>query len=183
MIRFHPLKRYSVYILTLLCFSVELMLPAGTASHVELHGVFVEKEVPYTGTLLSVFDDKHTMNRTIHGIWKYTDIVNITTIYGPLHFTHNNSLVPTTTTTTTTTTEAPSTSPTSIASTIPESTMGSQIEDVSVKIGGGGAMFFEKKKDPEKNGSIRILSLQFPVLGSIFVVSFFNYIRALWESQ
>lgn len=91
-----------------LYYRIEMQLNAGTALHITLEANFQEIETPYIGTLLSVFVDSHTMNRTIHGVWRYTTLTDKKAIYGPLYYILNNTLVPTTTTTTTTT-EVPTT--------------------------------------------------------------------------
>lgn len=80
---------------------VESMLPTGTASHVQVIGDYLEIEVPYKAVLLSVFNDSTMMNRTVEWTWRYTTLMDVRTIYGPLYYIHNNTLVPTTTTTTT----------------------------------------------------------------------------------
>lgn len=90
-----------MYLRIFFCYRVESILPAGTASHVQVIGDYVEMEVPYKGVLVSVFSDSTMMNRTVEWTWRYTTLIDVKIIYGPLYFVHNMTLVPTTTTTTT----------------------------------------------------------------------------------
>lgn len=153
-----------------LCYRIEMQLNEGTALHITLEANFQEIETPYVGTLLSVFADSHTMNRTIHGVWRYTTLTDKKTIYGPLYYILNNTLVPTstTTTTTTTTTEVPTTVLTStmVAVTEPPTLMTTKLEadEISTKLprkdehsnmsnDNRNALRLKEKEDTDKPGS------------------------------
>lgn len=137
------------------------MLPAGTATFTQLQGEYMEIEVAYSATLLSVFEDNTTMNRTLHGIRKYSAMAGVKPLYGPLYFIQNNTLVPTTTTTTTeeppTTTTISTTSTTSMTNEITKSTSGgTTAEDHHATImygDDGGAMQLNKRDHEHQNGT------------------------------
>ena len=90
-------------------------LEPGTAVNVTLRGDYTDIEVPYSGKLLSHYEDKASVNpRTIDGVRREESISEIKPDFGPVYYLSNMSLVPTTepppsTEPTTPTTAAPTT--------------------------------------------------------------------------
>jgi len=118
---------------------VDFLLEPDTAVNVTLHGNHTECEVPYTGKLVAVYADDHSKARAIHGSRREVAMLDVKPEFGPVYFTANSSLVPTTTTTTTTTTtpatttttttEAPNTIPKTLPTPHPKEPNNSSAEN------------------------------------------------------
>lgn len=83
---------------------IETALDPGVGVHVTVMGNSSNVDIPYSGTLVSIFGDNTITSRTIQGTWHQTAMLDITQHFGPLYYIQNLTQVPTTTTTTTTTT-------------------------------------------------------------------------------
>lgn len=91
---------------------MEIILEPGTGINVTLEGYCIDMEVPYSGALISHYEDGETKSRVISGIRSEQTIFDVKPEFGSIYFLGNYSLVPTTTappttepsTTTTTTT-------------------------------------------------------------------------------
>lgn len=83
-------KRSDVY-------TVEIFLKPGTGRKVTLKANYTDMEVPYSGTLISYYEDEVTRSRGINGIRREETMFDVTPEFGPIYFLSNNSLVPTTT--------------------------------------------------------------------------------------
>lgn len=91
-------------------YTVEIFLEPGTAINVTLKANYTNMEVPYSGTLISYYEDGETRSRGIDARRREETMFDITPIFGPIYFLSNYSLVPTTTvppTTEATTTTTP----------------------------------------------------------------------------
>ncbi|CAL7946840.1 unnamed protein product [Xylocopa violacea] len=89
-------------------YKVEVFLEPGTAINVTLKANYTNMEVPYTGTLISHYEDGETKSRVISGIRTEETMFDVKPEFGPIYFLSNYSLVPTTTVPPTT---EPSTTP------------------------------------------------------------------------
>ncbi|XP_078044618.1 beta-pore-forming protein unzipped [Augochlora pura] len=78
-------------------YTVEIFLEPGTAINVTLKATYSDMEVPYSGTLISYYEDGETKARGISGIRREESMFDITPVFGPIYFLSNYSLVPTTT--------------------------------------------------------------------------------------
>ncbi|XP_003704004.1 beta-pore-forming protein unzipped [Megachile rotundata] len=90
-------------------YTVLIYLEPGTGVNVTLRANYTDMEVPYSGTLISHYEDGETKSRVISGIRREESMFDITPEFGPIYFLSNYSLVPTTTVPPTT--EATSTTP------------------------------------------------------------------------
>lgn len=81
----------------------------GTGLNVTLKANYTDMEVPYSGTLISHYEDGETKSRIISGIRREETMFDVTPEFGSIYFLSNYSLVPTTTVPPTT--EATSTTP------------------------------------------------------------------------
>ncbi|KAK9301088.1 hypothetical protein QLX08_006427 [Tetragonisca angustula] len=78
-------------------YSVEVFLEPGTGINVSLTANYTNMEVPYSGTLISHYEDRETKSRVINGIRTEETMFDIKPEFGPIYFLGNYSLVPTTT--------------------------------------------------------------------------------------
>lgn len=78
-------------------YTVEILLEPGTGVNVTLKANYTDMEVPYSGNLISHYDDSTTKSRQIVGIRREKTMVDVTPEFGPIYFLANYSLVPTTT--------------------------------------------------------------------------------------
>lgn len=69
----------------------------GTGINVTLRANYTDMEVPYSGTLISHYEDGETKSRVISGIRREETMFDIVPEFGPIYFLGNYSLVPTTT--------------------------------------------------------------------------------------
>ncbi|XP_014600422.1 PREDICTED: protein unzipped isoform X1 [Polistes canadensis] len=76
---------------------IEIYLEPGTGVNVTLKANYTDMEVPYTGELVSHYEDKGTTSRMINGIRREETLLDITPEFGPIYYLKDNSLVPTTT--------------------------------------------------------------------------------------
>ncbi|XP_017752376.1 PREDICTED: protein unzipped [Eufriesea mexicana] len=83
-------------------YTVEVYLEPGTGVNVTLRANYTDMEVPYTGTLISHYEDGETKSRVINGIRMEETMFDIKPEFGSIYFLGNYSLVPTTTVPTTT---------------------------------------------------------------------------------
>ncbi|XP_029052705.1 protein unzipped [Osmia bicornis bicornis] len=90
-------------------YTVEIFLKPGTGLNVTLKANYTDMEVPYSGTLISHYEDGETKSRVISGIRREETMFDVTPEFGSIYFLGNYSLVPTTTVPPTT--EATSTTP------------------------------------------------------------------------
>lgn len=88
---------------------VEKYLGEGTAVNVTLVGNFTEFEIPYTATVVAIYEDNDRRDFFIEDTKRENKVVDVAFEFSPVYFLHNNSHVPTTTTTTTTTTSTTTT--------------------------------------------------------------------------
>ncbi|XP_076626660.1 beta-pore-forming protein unzipped [Colletes latitarsis] len=77
--------------------TLEIFLEPGTGVNVTLNANYTDMEVPYSGTLISHYEDGETKSRVINGIRREETMFDIKPEFGPIYFLSNNSLVPTTT--------------------------------------------------------------------------------------
>ncbi|XP_076183842.1 beta-pore-forming protein unzipped [Ptiloglossa arizonensis] len=78
-------------------YTVEVFLEPGTGINVTLKANYTDMEVPYSGTLISHYEDGETKSRLISGIRREETMFDIKPEFGPIYFLSNYSLVPTTT--------------------------------------------------------------------------------------
>ncbi|XP_026295137.1 unzipped isoform X2 [Apis mellifera] len=78
-------------------YTVEIVLEPGTGINVTLKGYCIDMEVPYSGTLISHYEDGETKSRFISGIRSEQTIFDVKPEFGSIYFLGNYSLVPTTT--------------------------------------------------------------------------------------
>lgn len=78
-------------------YTVDVFLEAGTGINVTLRANYTDMEVPYSGTLISHYEDGETKRRLISGIRSEENMFDIKPEFGPVYFLSNYSLVPTTT--------------------------------------------------------------------------------------
>ncbi|XP_012287161.1 protein unzipped isoform X2 [Orussus abietinus] len=83
--------------------TVEVILEPGTAVNVTLRANYTDMEVPYTGKIVSHYEDGTGMSRPISGIRREETMFDVHPEIGPIYFLQNQSLVPTTEPPTTTT--------------------------------------------------------------------------------
>nr|KAF7429956.1 hypothetical protein H0235_006354 [Vespula pensylvanica] len=76
---------------------IEIYLEPGTGVNVTLKANYTDMEVPYTGELVSHYEDKVTTSRMINGIRREETLLDIKPEFGPIYFLKDYSLVPTTT--------------------------------------------------------------------------------------
>ena len=76
---------------------MEIVLESGTGINVTLKGYCIDMEVPYSGTLISHYEDGETKSRFISGIRSEQTIFDVKPEFGSIYFLGNYSLVPTTT--------------------------------------------------------------------------------------
>lgn len=69
----------------------------GTGVNVTLKANYTDMEVPYTGELVSHYEDKVTTSRVINGIRREETLLDVKPEFGPIYFLKDNTLVPTTT--------------------------------------------------------------------------------------
>lgn len=74
-----------------------MFLEPGTGINVSLTANYTNMEVPYSGTLISHYEDRETKSRVISGIRTEETMFDIKPEFGPIYFLGNYSLVPTTT--------------------------------------------------------------------------------------
>ncbi|KAI4478446.1 hypothetical protein M0802_014532 [Mischocyttarus mexicanus] len=75
---------------------IEIYLEPGTGVNVTLKANYTDMEVPYTGELVSHYEEKGTTSRTINGIRREESLIDITREFGPIYYLKDNTLVPTT---------------------------------------------------------------------------------------
>lgn len=78
-------------------YTVKVLLEPGTGVNVTLKGNYTHMEVPYSGTLISHYEDGATKSRVISGIRTEETMFDIKPVFDPIYFLSNYSLVPTTT--------------------------------------------------------------------------------------
>ena len=78
-------------------YTVEIFLEPGTGINVTLWGNHTDMEVPYSGTLISHYEDIETKSRAINGTRREETMFDVKPDFGPIYFLSNHSLVPTTT--------------------------------------------------------------------------------------
>lgn len=99
---------------------IEYVLAAQTAVNVTLKAKYVDADIPYSATLVSLYRDDNEYKRTIEDNLREAMLQDIIAEYSPVYFIRNNSLVPTTTTTTTTTTSTTTSTTTKKTTTVTE---------------------------------------------------------------
>lgn len=77
-------------------YSVEIYLEPGTAVNVTLKANYMDMEVPYTGELISHYEDGQQRSRDISGMRREETMRDITPEFSPIYFISNFSIVPTT---------------------------------------------------------------------------------------
>ncbi|XP_057327320.1 protein unzipped [Microplitis mediator] len=77
-------------------FTVEIYLEPGTAVNVTLKANYMDMEVPYTGELISHYEDGQQRSRDISGMRREETMRDITPEFSPIYFISNFSIVPTT---------------------------------------------------------------------------------------
>ncbi|XP_012176387.1 protein unzipped isoform X1 [Bombus terrestris] len=78
-------------------YTVKINLLPGTGINVSLVANYTSMEVPYSGKLISHYEDGETRSRQISGIRAEESMFDVKPIFGPIYFLANYSLVPTTT--------------------------------------------------------------------------------------
>ncbi|XP_053987878.1 protein unzipped [Hylaeus volcanicus] len=78
-------------------YTVEVFLEPGTGINVTLKANYTDMDVPYSGTLISHYEDGETKSRVINGIRREETMFDVKPEFGPIYFLSNYSLVPTTT--------------------------------------------------------------------------------------
>lgn len=78
-------------------YTVQIYLEPGTGVNVTLRANYTDMEVPYTGTLISHYDDGETKSRVISSFRREKTMFDVVPEFGPIYFLGNYSLVPTTT--------------------------------------------------------------------------------------
>lgn len=76
---------------------IEIYLEPGTGVNVTLTGNYTDMEIPYTGELVSHYEDKVTTSRLINGICRQETLLDVKPTFGPIYYLKDYSLVPTTT--------------------------------------------------------------------------------------
>ncbi|KAG7196654.1 hypothetical protein KM043_015992 [Ampulex compressa] len=77
-------------------YTVEIFLEPGTGVDVTLRANYSDMEVPYSGVLVSHYEDGETKSRLIGGNRREESMFDIAPEFGPIYFLNNYSLVPTT---------------------------------------------------------------------------------------
>lgn len=84
-------------------YKLEKYLEPGTACNVTFRGNNTDRDVQYTGKLVTFYKENNARSRQMRGE-RIENTVEVEAVYGEIYYTVNNTLVPTTTTTTSTTT-------------------------------------------------------------------------------
>ncbi|XP_011311766.1 protein unzipped [Fopius arisanus] len=77
-------------------YSLEIYLEPGTGVNVKVKANYTEYEVPYTGQLVSHYEDGESKSREISGMRREETITDLRSEFGPIYFLSNSSIVPTT---------------------------------------------------------------------------------------
>ncbi|XP_043275472.1 protein unzipped [Venturia canescens] len=76
--------------------TVKIRLEPGTAVNVTLRANYTDMEVPYTGELVSVYEDGERRSRMIGGMCREETMMDLKYEFGPIYYLSNMSIVPTT---------------------------------------------------------------------------------------
>lgn len=75
---------------------VKIRLDPGTAVNVTLRANYTDMEVPYSGELVSIYEDGERKSRMMTGMCREETMMDVKPEFGPIYYTSNMSLVPTT---------------------------------------------------------------------------------------